>query len=348
VKPDQHTTNPHHACLNCEVNTSGNYCHNCGQETHLHHASLREFLHEFIGHYVALEGRLWGTLGRLMFRPGALTNEYIRGRRVRFVQPLRLYLTLSLIFFAVLKFSADHEIEATRPVPASVAELSKEAQQAIPPEKRAEVEAALRETAKAEQKKKDKAAKRAAAHAAADAAGAANATPTEDSDRKESLDQFTVGSRSVGEWADKVPGMRPRLEHFEQLDPLEKTEALSAGFYHYAPYAIFCMMPVFALFMKVLYLGSGRRFGEHLLFALHTNAFAFALLSLTFLPIGDFFKFLMWLWLLAYLPWAMRRVYHKSRFGTAWRWLALMACYMVTLGISFLFAAGAGVMAAGH
>ena len=43
---------------------------------------------------------------------------------------------------------------------------------------------------------------------------------------------------------------------------------------------MFCLMPVFALYLKLLYLGSGRRYGEHMLFALHTNAFAFLLLGL--------------------------------------------------------------------
>ncbi len=327
VKPDQHTPIQDHACPNCAALTSGNYCHNCGQETHLHHASLREFLHEFIGHYVALEGRLWGTLGRLMFRPGALTNEYIGGRRVRFVQPLRLYLTLSLIFFAALRFSANAQLETAQNVaPPAAAQLS------------------AAQAAKVVEKKKEK--KQPAAEQAA-ARAAAGQAPDEDDDMDQ-LSHVSVGKRSVGQWLDGVPGLHSRVEHFEHLTPLEKTKVLSEGFYHYAPYAIFCMMPVFALFLKVLYLGTGRRFGEHLLFALHTNAFAFALLSLTFLPIGDFLKFLMWLWLLAYLPWAMRRVYHKSRFGTGWRWLSLMACYMVTLGLSFLVALGAGVMTAGH
>ncbi|UUZ46847.1 hypothetical protein LP420_24115 [Massilia sp. B-10] len=46
------------------------------------------------------------------------------------------------------------------------------------------------------------------------------------------------------------------------------------------PYAMFCLMPLFALYLKLLYLGSGRRYGEHLLFALHSNAFAFAMFGL--------------------------------------------------------------------
>jgi hypothetical protein len=337
-----------HTCLNCNAITSGNYCHNCGQETHLHHASLREFLHEFIGHYVALEGRLWGTLGRLLFRPGALTNEYIRGRRVRFVQPLRLYLTLSLIFFALLRLNGN-ALEAEEPAPASVAELTPEARAKLPADKLAEVDAALRVAAKQQEKRKEKAARKAAeqAAAAADAKpAAAEAQP--DENEMENLSDLKVGDRSVGQWLTKVPGLHTGVEHFEKQSIEEKGKILSESFYHYAPYAIFCMMPVFAFFLKVLYLGSGRRFGEHLLFALHTNAFAFAVLSLTCLPIGGFLKFVIWIWLLGYLPWAMRRVYHKSRFGTGWRWLTLMACYMITLGISFLVVVGAGVVTASH
>src|SRR6478672_7835883 len=99
----EHTAPSH--CHNCGAATKGNFCADCGQETTLHVASAREFLHEFIGHYVALEGKLWKSLALLLFRPGRLTLEYIKGRRVRYVQPLRLYLTFSLIFFAVMKYS---------------------------------------------------------------------------------------------------------------------------------------------------------------------------------------------------------------------------------------------------
>ncbi|MGK5036920.1 DUF3667 domain-containing protein [Janthinobacterium sp. LB3P118] len=42
----------------------------------------------------------------LLFRPGALSNEYIAGRRVRYVEPLRVYLTFSILFFAILKFGS--------------------------------------------------------------------------------------------------------------------------------------------------------------------------------------------------------------------------------------------------
>jgi hypothetical protein len=94
------------ACRNCGTPAPLKFCPECGQETTLHPPSLGEFLHEFIGHYVALEGALWRTLGLLVRRPGKLTREYLEGRRRRYVLPLRLYLTASFVFFLALKLTA--------------------------------------------------------------------------------------------------------------------------------------------------------------------------------------------------------------------------------------------------
>ena len=55
--------------------------------------------------------------------------------------------------------------------------------------------------------------------------------------------------------------------------------AHAAPFYSYAPYAIFAPDAGVRALLKLLYLGIGRRYGEHFLFALHTNAFAFLQLS---------------------------------------------------------------------
>jgi len=44
------------------------FCAHCGQATTLHPPTLLEFVHEFVGHHVALEGTLWRTLGTLLLR----------------------------------------------------------------------------------------------------------------------------------------------------------------------------------------------------------------------------------------------------------------------------------------
>lgn len=87
------------ACRNCGALLASprpNYCGECGQETTLKPPTVGEFLQQFGGSYMAMEGALWRTLLLLLFRPGRLTREYFAGRKRRYVLPLRLYLTISL------------------------------------------------------------------------------------------------------------------------------------------------------------------------------------------------------------------------------------------------------------
>jgi len=91
-------------CRNCGAPAPGRFCAECGQETELRLPTLREFLREAAGRYVALDGRFWRTIAMLVFRPGRLTREYLAGRRRRYVRPARLYLFSTLVFFAVSRF----------------------------------------------------------------------------------------------------------------------------------------------------------------------------------------------------------------------------------------------------
>ena len=93
-------------CRNCDAYAPGHYCPNCGQETNERLPSAREFVHEFVLHYFAAEGRLWRTLAALLLHPGRLTIEYLRGRKRQYVLPLRLYLTVSVVFFLLLRLAA--------------------------------------------------------------------------------------------------------------------------------------------------------------------------------------------------------------------------------------------------
>ncbi|MRW92348.1 DUF3667 domain-containing protein [Duganella sp. FT80W] len=353
-------------CANCETPLGGHYCSNCGQEAVLHHASTREFLHEFVGHYVALEGKLWGSLARLMFRPGLLTNEYIRGRRVRFVQPLRLYLSFSLLFFALLKFGGhspqvddedkDDKIALVEQTAKQAKELGKLVPKPAPADTAGEAaaEAAIADMERdqnAAARESIKAAKAAAREVAQQAARPASAKPDSVAEPgAKDDDKHKMARDDVDQWlADRGwESLRHKWNALQDLPAEQQKEALQAGFYHYAPYAIFCLMPFFALYLKVLYLGSGRRFGEHVLFALHTNAFAFLMFSLMLvIPVG-LVRFALWCWLLGYLPWAMRRVYHSGRAGTIARWAVLMFFYSISIGIALGVAGAIGAATAGH
>jgi hypothetical protein len=290
--PHSHTA----ACKNCGASTSGNFCHECGQATHLHVPSAREFLHEFVSHYVALEGKLWRSLKLLFFKPGLLSREYIEGRRVRYVEPLRLYLSFSIILFALFKLSGveiyNNDSAGNDAPPSISAPASSPPPPAAPAAHRGRVELG-------------------------------------DRDREIARQVGTVHPR-LGEGA----------ENFLRLARAGQSETAKRAFYSYTPYAIFLLMPVFALFLKLLYLGSGRRYGEHFLFALHSNAFAFFTMSLFILADGwNFVRVVLLAWLVFYLPTAMRRVYGGSRRATAMRWIVLLTLHLLSLGMAVMIVA---------
>lgn len=106
IAPESSAARDSPNCRNCGEHAPDKYCPNCGQETKEHLPTAREFVHEFVLHYLAAEGRLWRTLKVLILHPGRLTIEYIRGRKQAYVLPLRLYLTVSLVFFLMLRLAA--------------------------------------------------------------------------------------------------------------------------------------------------------------------------------------------------------------------------------------------------
>jgi hypothetical protein len=106
----------HGVCSDCGAQTSGNFCSNCGQPTHVHRTLLHlgeELLHGVM-HF---DARIWRTLPLLAVNPGRLTREWVQGRRTRYISPLAIFLfTLFVMFFALsfMPTPGGHEDEAAR------------------------------------------------------------------------------------------------------------------------------------------------------------------------------------------------------------------------------------------
>lgn len=90
-------------CPNCGAPAPGRFCAECGQETAREPQTVAQFGRGLITQYVAPRGQFWQTLSKLFFMPGALTVEYIAGRRSRYLRPLQLYLMASVIVFATVQ-----------------------------------------------------------------------------------------------------------------------------------------------------------------------------------------------------------------------------------------------------
>jgi hypothetical protein len=92
-------SNDRPACLNCGAPLGGPFCSECGQRDIPPYPSTRELAVDAISEFSGWDGRLASTIRALVTKPGVLTLEFLEGRRVRYISPLRLYLTASVIYF---------------------------------------------------------------------------------------------------------------------------------------------------------------------------------------------------------------------------------------------------------
>jgi len=267
-------------CRNCGAPVDGAYCAACGQETALRLPTLREFLREAAGRYVALDGRFWRTMFALLARPGFLTREYLAGRRRRYIRPARLYLFATLIFFAVTRLLVGpidiFEVHADTPEEAKY----------LSPDK-----------------------------------------------------GFNV---QMGEDAFGSLELQKRWNRFNNLSRSDKAEQLGEGMLRYAPYALFVLLPAFALLLKLVYLGRRRRYprrprlyGEHLVFAAYDHAFVFVAATIMLLLLGRTMALTIGVWVVGlYLLLSLRSVYGGPWIGLLLRAFVLFVSYMVLVGLA--------------
>lgn len=86
-------------CLNCGEPVSGNYCSNCGQKFQPTKLPLRLYLEDTVETLFNVDNRVFKTLKDLFLRPGKITKEYISGHRATYLPPLRIYISISILYF---------------------------------------------------------------------------------------------------------------------------------------------------------------------------------------------------------------------------------------------------------
>lgn len=118
-----------------------------------------------------------------------------------------------------------------------------------------------------------------------------------------------------------------------RMDTRQVGRELLAGLARNIPRAVFLLLPVFALILKLLYLRQKRLYVGHFVFALHVHAFAFLLFTVALVINNTSLRALLAVWLLVYLFWAMRRVYEQSVPTTALKYAGLCVGYLLVMNV---------------
>lgn len=93
-------------CLNCEqpLDISDVYCPYCSQLNSKKQLSVKDFFAEFLSSILVYDSRLRNTLKHLLFRPGTITRNYVNGQRLKYANPFRFFLSVSIIYFLLEGF----------------------------------------------------------------------------------------------------------------------------------------------------------------------------------------------------------------------------------------------------
>lgn len=152
-------------------------------------------------------------------------------------------------------------------------------------------------------------------------------------------------NHKIGRAKENLSKWEDNVDHFVQ------------AFFGAVPTALFLLMPVFALLLKAAYLGSGRRYLEHMVVALYSHAWLLLGLLAMFLlnAIGEaaaglwvgivtsLLTSLLWLWVPIYLFMMQRRVYGERWAIAAVRYVVVGTVYLVMVTFVVVFAVLAGV-----
>jgi hypothetical protein len=310
-------------CENCGAPLAGRFCSECGQRHHehaIHH--FWQFIGEAAEDLTHADSRLWQTLSALLFRPGFLTREFLDGRRVRYLPPVRLYLVVSVIFFILGSLSA----RLVQPMNVVVDRHGRSFQYRVVPAGKAPAAGA-------------------AGHEAPDrvTGGAGLTGPAAGSAREHFCEASGSYIEQHGGW---LASLGPRVTRNCLAASGEGgLRRLNEAVEHNLERAMFLFLPLLALAMKPLYRKPPRHYVEHLLFFVHTHAFLFAVLGFSTLlemvpslaAVTQTVDAIIAIYIPIYFYLAMRRVYGQGRWRTLGKLTALAFAYCL-LGAVMLIA----------
>ncbi|MBA2250100.1 MAG: DUF3667 domain-containing protein [Chitinophagaceae bacterium] len=323
-------------CLNCNTEVVGRYCHDCGQENLEPKESIWHLLSHFFNDVTHFDGKFFVSLKDLILKPGFLSQQYMIGKRVTYLNPIRMYLFTSAIFFLIF-FSMFKIPEPTTSINGkSVTEINKMDSATV-----SILSASLN-----------------------------NGTPLSKEElikfldkRKKSGIQFTGSNYTSRQQYDSVLKSGKKNHNWLERQIIYKQielntrynnngneilKNLTARFVHTIPQMLFVLLPLFALILKLLYI---RRkdfyYVDHVIFTLHLYVFIFISMLVIFM-VNQLNHVMHWGFLgyvtgglviviLFYIYKALRNFYKQGRGKTILKYILLLFSLFLTTIFLFLF-----------
>ncbi|MCX6303576.1 MAG: DUF3667 domain-containing protein [Bacteroidetes bacterium] len=249
--------------------------------------------------YFHFDSKFFRTILPLLYKPGWLTLEYMRGRRKSFVEPFKVFLVIRVIYFLLMPFGKEQEAENTSPVLSDPGMSQPDHQ------------------------------KTGKKHVSYTLQGVPLSKSGRDSVKNE-ID--TTGLKNYVEKHFSKESGWTKLFIRQALKIMISTgQSFTTVLEHTASKLIFILIPVFAALLKLFYLRRKRLYFEHLIFSLHLHAFIFLLFILYLLiellfPLNLFYTAII---ILVYGFIALKKYYGQALWKTLAKMLLISLSYLI-------------------
>lgn len=338
-------------CLNCglPLDMSDKYCPSCSQANSTKKLTLKDFFDEFFSSLISYDSKLLKTLSALLLRPGKITKDYINGKRVAYTNPFRFLLSLAIVYFLMLNYNGgfskldrfgagkdksvldfDKNFSFTDEIGIDDDEAKKGLQ--------ALDSLQLISTLEQSVKKKD---------------SLMMVDPKahyiklkEQSLRSRFFDKREFFSVLIEEKKlydfNEIPAeyaiekSRENEYAFNAARSFIRFKQQPGSFVHdlisKLPFFIFFFLPVFALFIFLIYIRKKYTYTDHLIFSFHNQSLLFILLIISYLIDSIFDIYSSWFFMLIfsiYLYKSMRKFYEQGRFKTIVKYIFLNTIFFI-------------------
>jgi hypothetical protein len=339
-------------CLNCGTTLEGKFCHNCGQENLEVKESFGHMMNHAISDYFHFDHQFFHTLKPLFFKPGMLTNEYMAGRRVQYLHPVKMYIFISLVYFLllfqqknqVIKF--EHKDMTTKELSAAVKTITNNAYIPLHAKKEALADLykdngyiiinnkAIKDTSKKAKALRDEEVEKQGLFS----------TTTKDT----SYAQYLVSQQKLP--ASKRDGLLERYYNKKAFairkQKLNIKEIIEDGLKHNFPKMMFVLLPLFALILMIAFYRSKKYYIEYLIYSFHLHCFIFLFLAIIMIlkllipthwdTLTSWLDFASAVIIILYIYKSLKAVYHRSRWRTITKMIGTSVSYLFVFGICWL------------
>jgi hypothetical protein len=315
-------------CENCGAQLTGRYCAQCGQAAVDYRRSFRHVIVDVVDSFLNWDSKFFATIGLLIAKPWRLTNEFLAGKRVRYLHPLRLYLLASILFFFAVNYWAKSiHLQPGKFSPKDREEMKAELKNTdLPPAARAKIDQTLNLESPAPAP-------------TAEPGEQASPKPKETSDQGDFGPLLQLGPEKPSTPFEKWLEQRAKEKFGEHG---ANARAFLITLINNLPGMMLCCIPLFAFVLKILYLRKRIFYIDHLIYALHIHTFAYVAIMLIGLgtiglhriapgPLVSRIVGLLWVAFAVQIFLSIRRVYRQGWFFSIFKFFVGGLAYLIVL-----------------